>query len=164
MEFRSPTGFPTPGLTSDAVVLRGDEVLLIKRAKDPAQGKWALPGGFCDVGERTAETCLRELKEETGLEGEVVDLLGVYDDPARDPRGHVVSVAYIVRVAPDAKPRAGVQRAEHVDARLRAGDDAAEVAWFDLDDLPDTAFDHDEILADAADWLDAGGEAMLETV
>ena len=148
MEFRSPTGFPTPGLTSDAVVLRGDEVLLVKRAKEPGAGTWALPGGFCDVGERTAETCLRELKEETGLDGEIVDLLGVYDDPGRDPRGHVVSVAYVVRVAPDARPR--------------AGDDAAEVAWFDLDDLPETAFDHAEVLADAADWLDAGGEAMLD--
>lgn len=150
MEFRSPTGFPTPGLTSDAVVLRGDEVLLIKRAKEPFAGAWALPGGFCDVGETTPETCLRELKEETGLDGDVVDLLGVYDDPTRDPRGHVVSVVYVVRVAPGVRPV--------------AADDASEVAWFDLDDLPATAFDHADILADAADWLDAGGEAMMETV
>lgn len=150
MDFRSPTGFPTPGLTSDAVVLRGDEVLLVKRAKDPHAGAWALPGGFLDVGERTADACLRELQEETGLAGEIVDLLGVYDDPARDPRGHVVSVAYVVRVAPDARPR--------------AGDDVGEVAWFGLDDLPKLAFDHADILADAADWLDAGGEALLEVV
>lgn len=150
VEFRSPTGFPTPGLTSDAVVLRGDEVLLVKRAKDPAAGRWALPGGFCDVGERTTETCLRELQEETGLKGVVLDLLGVYDDPSRDPRGHVVSIAYVVRVP--------------ADAVARAGDDAAEVAWFPLDDLPETAFDHGDILEDALDWLDAGGEALLETV
>lgn len=150
MEFRSPTGFPTPGLASDAVVLRGDEVLLVKRAKDPFAGSWALPGGFCDVGETTVAACLRELQEETGLKGEVVDLLGVYDEPGRDPRGHVVSVVYLTRVAPEAKPR--------------AGDDAAEVAWFDLDGLPKMAFDHAEILADALDWLDAGGEAMMETV
>lgn len=148
VQHTSPGGYPTPGLTSDAVVVRDDQVLLVKRAKDPFAGAWALPGGFVDVGETTADACLRELREEAGVEGEVVDLLGVYDDPKRDPRGHVVSVAYLVRMVEGRAPR--------------AGDDAAEVAWFDLDALPDLAFDHAEILRDATEWLDAGGADLLE--
>ena len=144
----SPTGFPTPGLTADALVVRDGQVLLVQRGKEPFKGSWALPGGFVEVGETTVHACMRELREECGIVGEVVDLLGVYDDPDRDPRGHIVTVAYVVKAAEGAEPR--------------AGDDAAGVRWFDLDALPkDLAADHGEILEDLLEWLDAGGEDLL---
>ena len=73
----------TPKLTVDAVVITGEGVVLIKRKNPPFQGMWALPGGFVEVGETTEEACVREVEEETGLEVEIVKLLGVYSDPTR---------------------------------------------------------------------------------
>ena len=137
-EFRNVNGYVAPALTVDAVLLKGREVLLVRRGRPPFQGAWAIPGGFVDVGETTEEACRRELLEETGLRGDLVDLLGVYSDPKRDPRGHTVSVTYVLKVS-------GI-----VD--VAAGDDADEARWFPLDALPDLAFDHDRILADARAW------------
>ena len=124
----------TPKLTVDAVVVTGEGVVLIKRKNPPFQGMWALPGGFVEVGETTESACVREVEEETGLEVEIVKLLGVYSDPKRDPRGHSVSAVYIVRAT---------------GGELRANTDAAEARVF-----PDTArielgFDHRKILSDA---------------
>ncbi len=124
----------TPKLTVDAVIDAPGGVVLIRRRNPPFQGMWALPGGFVDVGETTEAACIREVAEETGLEVEIVRLLGVYSDPSRDPRGHSVSAVYIVR------PLGG---------RLRGDDDALEARIF-----PDLAgvelgFDHRKILEDA---------------
>jgi len=125
----------TPILTVDALIVdpqRG--VLLIRRARDPFAGCWALPGGFVEVGETVEAACAREAKEETGLIVEPVELLGVYSQPARDPRFHTVSVVFMCRA---------------VEGLAQAGDDAAEARWFaDLTGLP-LAFDHAAILADA---------------
>lgn len=142
-DVRNVNGYVAPALTVDAVLLKGREVLLIRRAREPFRGAWALPGGFVDVGERTEDAARRELVEETGLRGDIVDLLGVWSDPARDPRGHTVSVVYVCKVG-------GI-----VD--VAAGDDAAEARWFPLDALPALAFDHADILAAAARWLDVPG-------
>jgi 8-oxo-dGTP diphosphatase len=109
---------------------------------------WALPGGFVDVGEKTEDACLRELHEETGIRGLIVDLLGVYSDPKRDPRAHCVSVTY-----------ACAAREENPSAR--ASDDAAEARWFGMDNLPPLAFDHAEILQDARVWYADGGREAL---
>ena len=122
-----------PRLTVDAVVERDGKVLLIRRGREPFKGQYALPGGFVECGETTESAVLRELDEETGVKGRVLSLLCVRSDPGRDPRGHTVSVAYVVEPF----------RGESV-----AGDDAAEVKWVEMSDelLSSMAFDHAEIL------------------
>ncbi len=124
---------PHPRLTVDAVVERRGRLLLVRRRSAPFQGSWALPGGFVGRGERLEEAVLRELLEETGLEGRLLGIVGAYSRPDRDPRGHTVSVVYAV--AP-------------VRGRARGGDDAAEAAWHRMDRLPELAFDHPEVVAD----------------
>lgn len=144
-EVRNVNGYVAPALTVDAVLLKGrvdggHDVLLIRRGRDPFKGQWALPGGFVEVGERVEDAARRELVEETGLRGDILDLLGVYSDPSRDPRGHTVSVAYVMKVS-------GI-----VDVGGDT-DDADEARWFDLAAPPPLAFDHDAILGDARAWL-----------
>ena len=85
-----------PSLAVDAVAIRGDEVLLIRRGKEPWKGMLAFPGGFVDKGEDPEVAVIRELKEECGIDGKVLHLLCVKGDPKRDPRGHVISIAYVV--------------------------------------------------------------------
>lgn len=122
----------TPRLTVDAVIRRGDEVLLIKR-KNPPHG-WALPGGFVEVGESVEAAVVREAWEETGLHIRDLRLIGIYSDPARDPRFHTASAAF-----------SAVADGEPV-----GQDDAAEARFFPLDGLPtDIAFDHRTIIEDA---------------
>ncbi|WP_421730549.1 NUDIX domain-containing protein [Brevundimonas sp.] len=127
--------WPRPAVTTDIVVLREAQVLLIRRAHPPFAGSWALPGGFLDEDE-TLEVCAaRELLEETGVAADTLRLVGTYSEPKRDPRHRTVTVAFLTR-AP-----AGTE--------AKAGDDAAEAAWFALDALPPLAFDHADILQDA---------------
>ena len=133
-------GYHYPAVTTDIAIFararESVEILLIRRKNPPYQGAWALPGGFLDKDE-TAETCAaRELEEETGVSAEGLELVGVYSEPERDPRGRTVTLAYAAMVD------AGSIRPE-------ARDDAAEVGWFDIGDLPALAFDHDRIIADA---------------
>ncbi len=127
-------GPETPKLMVDTVVPSGEgEVLLIRRASDPYEGQWALPGGFVEVGETLEDAASREAEEETGLKVEIVRLVGVYSDPDRDPRGHNVSCAYLARVR-EGEPSAAT--------------DAAEVSFLDPSTV-ELAFDHEKIIADA---------------
>jgi 8-oxo-dGTP diphosphatase len=88
-----------PALAADCVVFDPQErLLLIRRKNPPFEGRYALPGGFVEYGETTEQAAARELLEETGLRAVTLELIGVYSDPARDPRGHMVSIAYLVRV------------------------------------------------------------------
>jgi 8-oxo-dGTP diphosphatase len=128
--------FPRPALTVDVVICTREvrsRVLLIKRKSEPFAGRWALPGGFVDEGETLADAARRELKEETGVAAEELEQLYTAGDPGRDPRGWTVSVAFLARG--DAKK-----------LKAKAADDAADVGWFRLDELPAMAFDHAMIL------------------
>ena len=91
-------GPETPKLMVDVVIPSEDGVVLVRRGSEPFEGQWALPGGFVEVGETVHEAAVREAAEETGLAVEVSRLVGVYSEPDRDPRGHNVSVAFLVRV------------------------------------------------------------------
>ena len=128
---------PRPAVTVDIVLFAqhegGPSVLLIRRAHDPFQGAWALPGGFVDEMEDLDAAAVRELEEETGLKAIPLQQIGAFGKPGRDPRGHTVSIAY----------------AAWLDSAAQAmpGDDAAEAAWHPLNALPALAFDHDEIIA-----------------
>ncbi len=129
-----------PFPTVDVIVERGDgRVLLVQRLNEPKG--WALPGGFIDYGESAENAARREVREEAGVSVLLTDLLGVYSHPNRDPRHHTLTVVYIGRSRDD----------------LSAGDDAAEVREFSLDDLPaDLAFDHAQILRDYRHYKDTG--------
>lgn len=122
-----------PSITVDGVIIKNGKILLIKRKNEPFKGKWALPGGFVEYGEKVEDAVLREIKEETGLNAKIKNLLGVYSDPNRDPRGHTISIVFILEGEGEAK----------------ASDDASDVKFFDLNKLPPLAFDHEKIIKDA---------------
>ncbi len=129
----------TPLLTVDCVAMDGKgRTLLIKRGHPPFQGHYALPGGFVDVGETVEDACRRELLEETGVIAKKLTLIGVYSNPSRDPRGHTVSAAFLARVK---------------SAGAKAGDDAAAIEWVEDWRRLALAFDHKQILKDAAKLL-----------
>lgn len=140
-----PKKYPVTMVTVDVLLSRIDhrfgEVLLIQRGNYPFKDHWALPGGFVDAGETTAEAAARELREETGIDIPAADLrlMTVADKPGRDPRGHAISIVYVAVAPKDA------------DDMLSAGDDAADTRWVHLNDLPhlDIAFDHRDILTAA---------------
>jgi len=86
----------TPLLTVDAVIIyEGDKLILIRRKNPPSQGELALPGGFVDVGETVEHACIREAKEETNIDAKIIEFIGIFSEPTRDPRGHTVSAAYL---------------------------------------------------------------------
>jgi 8-oxo-dGTP diphosphatase len=118
------------------------KVLLIERNQAPFRGRWALPGGFVDVGETLEEAARRELQEETGLSKIYLEQLFTFGAVDRDPREHVVSVAYY----------ALVRMADH---QVQAASDAKAASWFPIQRLPGLAFDHAEILAVALQRLQA---------
>lgn len=130
--------YPRPAVTTDCVVFTKEEepkVLLIQRGNEPYKGCWAFPGGFMNMEETAEECAVRELKEETGLTVKQIQQIGAYSKVDRDPRGRTISIAYLAIVdAPTA---------------VSGMDDAAKAAWFPLGSLPDLAFDHKDIMADA---------------
>jgi 8-oxo-dGTP diphosphatase len=133
-----------PAITADCVIFARTQydlkVLLIQRAQEPFKGQWALPGGFAEVGESLDKTAHRELEEETGLHGIPLEQLYTFSAPDRDPREHVITVAYYALIELD----------KH---EVQAASDASEASWFSVDDLPDLAFDHDLILQTACERL-----------
>ena len=129
-------GFRNPSLAVDSICLRngGEEVLLIRRGRSPWKGKLAFPGGFVDYGEDPEIAALRELLEETGVEGRNLQLYAVKGSPDRDPRKHIVSIFYMIHVDGESEPE--------------AGDDAAEAEWVNVNSISseDIAGDHFDII------------------
>lgn len=103
----------------------GDRYLIVRRGAEPDAGLWSIPGGLIEVGERASEAAVREAKEETGLDVDIVDLLGVVDKIVRDDdriKYHFVIVDYL------AEARGG---------SMRAASDALEARWVRAEELPD---------------------------
>lgn len=147
--------YAKPALTADIIVLRptadGVNVLLVERGGHPFLGKLALPGGFANENEPVEETAARELVEETGVSGLSMELVGVFSKPGRDPRGWVVSAAFVSVVTDE-------------ELTVQAGDDAASAQWYAVTTTPsglilsrdevrvpaeELAFDHAEVLSAA---------------
>jgi ADP-ribose pyrophosphatase YjhB (NUDIX family) len=129
-EYRSP--LPTVDIIIQHNAQRNQEgLVLIMRKRQPRM--WALPGGFCEYGESLEEAAVREAKEETGLDIELVELFYTYSDPHRDPRHHTITTVFLAKSA----------------GEPLAGDDAREVRVFGRNEIPEIlAFDHRKILED----------------
>lgn len=134
--------YKIPSLTVDIFIFNEkNEFILIKRGNDPFKDFWALPGGFVDYGETTQHAAVREAKEETSIDVELIKLFNVYSNPGRDPRRHTVSVLYLARGNFD-------------DAK--ADDDAKDIDVYSFDDLNnlDLAFDHRMILNEIKEYFE----------
>ncbi len=136
--------YPRLMLTVDAAVYRQQNnqfsILLIKRKNNPFINHWALPGGFVDMEETLEEAIKRELCEETSLKNIDLKQFHTYGNLDRDPRGRTVSVVYY-----------GFLKDEN--RFIEAGDDAKDVKWFQLNDLPFLAFDHGKIIEELNNFL-----------
>jgi 8-oxo-dGTP diphosphatase len=133
---------PVPSV--DIILQKGSEILLVKRKNEPFKDQLALPGGFVNEGEAVENAAIREAIEETSLEIEPIDILGVYSDPKRDPRRHVLTVVFVGTI---------------LNGTPNPRDDSSEIKWVRLDDTQKTnlAFDHKQILSDYIEWRRAGG-------
>lgn len=135
----------TPLAAADAIIEIGERIVLIERGHEPPG--YAIPGGFMDLGESAEEAAVREAKEETGLDVELRELLALYSDPRRDPRGPVVTAMFVARAPDDAVPA--------------AGDDAKNALLVDPLNIPAEifsalAFDHATILTDYIEYRKTG--------
>ena len=138
--------YPRPAVTADLAVLRLDqqpEILLIQRKDPPFQNLWALPGGFMEMEETLEEAARRELREETGIMAGELIRFDSYDKPGRDPRGRTITQVFVLVW----KESMGIPE---------AGSDAAGLKWFALNQLPELAFDHAEIIRDVISMIRDG--------
>jgi ADP-ribose pyrophosphatase YjhB (NUDIX family) len=127
--------WPRPMVTVDAAVFSLTDgkvqLLLINRKHEPYQGQWGIPGGFIEMDEELEDAVARELEEETGLKDIPLEQMHTFGTVGRDPRGRQITVVFM-----------GI--AGEGQTEVRAGDDAADARWFDIDRLPENmAFDHD---------------------
>ncbi|MFW6103950.1 MAG: NUDIX domain-containing protein [Bacteroidota bacterium] len=129
--------YPRPAVTVDCLVFSKENehvwLMLIQRDKAPFEKFWALPGGFVEIDEDLDEAAYRELKEETSISDIKLRQFRAFGKPGRDPRGRTISIVYHGFVDPGK-------------TAATAGSDARNVDWFDINDLPPLAFDHDEII------------------
>jgi len=131
--------YKNPIPTVDIIIEKDDRIVLIRRKNEPFKGKLAIPGGFVNEGELVEDRAIKEAKEETSLDVELKEILGVYSIPDRDPRGHLMSTVFI---------------AEPIGGTVKGGDDAASAAWFKIDEkiLNELSFDHKKIVTDYLKW------------
>jgi 8-oxo-dGTP diphosphatase len=136
--------WPRPMVTVDAAVFARVEgrakLLLVQRKHEPYQGSWAFPGGYVEIDEDLPEAAARELAEETGLRDVPLEQLHAFGKPGRDPRGRTITVVYFGIAGQDKQ-------------QVKAAADAAQAQWFDIDNLPPLAFDHDQIARCAIERL-----------
>lgn len=140
--------YKKPSITVDMFIINGDisscldnqDFILIKRKNGPFKDHWALPGGFVDYGETVEAAAIREAKEETSIDIELVELIGVYSKADRDPRGHTITVVYL---------------AKGDFSQMNAADDAKDIEIFSFNELNsiDLAFDHSEIINDIYNFM-----------
>lgn len=138
------TEYKIPSLTADIFIFDDDlNFILIKRKNDPYKDCWALPGGFVEYGESVETAAIREAKEETSIDVELVDLVNVYSEPDRDPRGHTVTVAFTAK--------------GDIESR-KADSDAKEIGVFSYEKLNEIniAFDHEKIIKDCLNKAKSG--------
>ncbi len=135
-----------PAVAVDVIVEKDEKLLLIKRRNDPFKGLLAIPGGFVNEGEKVEDTAVREMLEETNLNIEPINILGAYSDPKRDPRGHVITIAFIGKI---------------IGGEVKAGDDADDFEWISYEELKDKhvvrTFDHNKIMEDYREWKKTRG-------
>ncbi len=136
--------------TADCLVIDGKNIALVVRKFPPCRGQLAFPGGFINKHESAREAAIREVREETGLKVRIIEKIGVYDDPERDPRGLVTTTAFLGEVV-------GTKE-------LKVSEEAIDVVWKSIDELKgvDLAFDHEFILRDALQLLVKKGLASRE--
>ncbi len=129
--------YPRPSVTVDILILtaKKDQILLIERKNEPFKDQWALPGGFVDMDEDMETSAYRELREETSISEIKLDQFRAYGKPGRVPRGRTISIVYY-----------GIM--EDSNQQVIAGDDAKNLQWFNLNNLPRLAFDHTQIIQD----------------
>lgn len=129
--------YPRPSVTVDVIILKDiltkPQLLLIERKHEPFKNKWALPGGFVDIDEEIEGAAYRELKEETFISEVNLEQFKTFGKIGRDPRGRIISIVYF-----------GIL--EISGQEIKAGDDAKDLNWFDIENLPELAFDHREII------------------
>ena len=128
--------------TVDTIIQKDAQILFVKRKKDPFKDRLAFPGGFVSEGEKVEDAAKREVKEETSLDVDLDGILGVYSDPNRDPRGHIMSTVFIGKIS------------NNNNIEPLAGDDAAAIKWVDLETIDSEvfAFHHKKILLDIKKW------------
>lgn len=127
--------FVTVDVVAMRIINNKKQILLIQRKNEPFQNQWALPGGFVDEHEGLPAAALRELQEETNVTTSKIEQIKAYGTPHRDPRGHMVTVAFFTEV--------------NAQIVAKAADDAKALQWFSLNELPPLAFDHKQIIEDA---------------
>jgi 8-oxo-dGTP diphosphatase len=136
--------YQNPSLAIDLVVFgyqqRTLSVLLLNRNEMPFKDTWTLPGAFLQMDERFKDTCSRVLKTKLGMDNVYLEQLYSFDEPERDPRGRVIAIAHYALINPK-------------NFAITAGSMANDVQWFDIHQMPDLGFDHQEIFTQALQRL-----------
>jgi 8-oxo-dGTP diphosphatase len=138
--------YEQPGVTVDLVIFTVNEdrlqVLLVRRAEEPYMGFWSIPGGFLHKGESLEDAAARVMKEKTGVNGVYLEQLYTFGEPERDPRARIITVTYLALIP--------WQNLPQPESRKVSG-----LSWFAIDQAPQLAFDHQEILEYALSRLRA---------